>query len=65
MLMPQMRIIRLIKSLQWYFGQQFWKSETNSECCDKTKYCAMKLSQIRRRIDVCMKEIILRFEMNF
>jgi hypothetical protein len=25
---------------------------------------AMKLSQIRRRIELCMREIILRFEMN-
>jgi hypothetical protein len=30
----------------------------------KTKYYAMKLSQIRRRIELCMREIILRFEMN-
>jgi hypothetical protein len=30
---------------------------------EKTKYCAMKLSQIRRRIELCMREIILRFEM--
>jgi hypothetical protein len=30
----------------------------------KTKYCAMKLRQIRRRIELCMREIILRFEMN-
>jgi hypothetical protein len=28
------------------------------------KYCAMKLSQIRGRIELCMREIILRFEMN-
>jgi hypothetical protein len=28
------------------------------------KYCAMKLSQIRRRIELRMREIILRFEMN-
>jgi hypothetical protein len=30
------------------------------------KYCVMKLSQIRRRIKlhVCMREVILRFEMN-
>jgi hypothetical protein len=25
----------------------------------------MKLSQIRRRIELCLEEIILRFEMNF
>jgi hypothetical protein len=41
--------------------------KTNCENCkraEKTKYCAMKLSQIRRRIELCMREIILRFEMN-
>ena len=27
----------------------------------KTKYCATKLNQIRRRIELCMREIILRF----
>jgi hypothetical protein len=30
----------------------------------KTKYYTMKLSQIRRRIELCMREIVLRFEMN-
>jgi hypothetical protein len=30
----------------------------------KTKESAMKLSQIRRRIELCLREIILRFEMN-
>jgi hypothetical protein len=30
----------------------------------KTKQSVMKLSQIRRRIELCMREIILRFEMN-
>jgi hypothetical protein len=30
----------------------------------QNKYCAMKLSQIRRRIELCMREMILRFEMN-
>jgi hypothetical protein len=30
----------------------------------KTKQSAMKLSQIRRRIELCLREIILRFEMN-
>jgi hypothetical protein len=30
----------------------------------KNKYCAWKLSQIRRRIELCMREIILLFEMN-
>jgi hypothetical protein len=30
----------------------------------KTKQSAMKLSQISRRIELCLREIILRFEMN-
>jgi hypothetical protein len=30
----------------------------------KTKQSAMKFSQIRRRIELCMREIILRFELN-
>jgi hypothetical protein len=30
----------------------------------KTKQSAMKLSEIRRRIKLCLREIILRFEMN-
>jgi hypothetical protein len=30
----------------------------------KTRKRAVKLSQIRRRIELCMKVIILRFEMN-
>jgi hypothetical protein len=30
----------------------------------KTEQSAMKLSQIRRRIELCLREIILRFEMN-
>jgi hypothetical protein len=29
------------------------------------KYCAMKLSQIRRRIELCMREIGHRFEMKW
>jgi hypothetical protein len=29
-----------------------------------TKQCAMKLSQIRRSIELCTREITLRFEMN-
>jgi hypothetical protein len=31
---------------------------------EEPKDYAMKLSQIRRRIELCMREIILRFEMN-
>jgi hypothetical protein len=30
----------------------------------ETKMRAMKLSQIRRRTELCMRELILRFEMN-
>jgi hypothetical protein len=30
----------------------------------KPKYCAIKLSQIRGRIKLCMREISLCFEMN-
>jgi hypothetical protein len=30
----------------------------------KTKYCAMRLSQMRRRTELCMRNIILCFEMN-
>jgi hypothetical protein len=31
---------------------------------EKIQYCAMKWSQIRRRIELCMREIVIRFEMN-
>jgi hypothetical protein len=46
---------RLIKSPQWYWDRKSWKFEnkivkTVKE--PKTKYCAMKLSQIRRRIEL-------------
>jgi hypothetical protein len=46
------------------FGNQWekmwnWKSRRM-----KTKLSAIKLSQIRRRIELCLREIILRFEMN-
>jgi hypothetical protein len=44
---------RLLKSHQWYLGRKSWKSEQNCENrirAEKTKYCVMKLSQIRRRI---------------
>jgi hypothetical protein len=30
----------------------------------KTEESAMKLNQIRRRIELCLREMILRFEMN-
>jgi hypothetical protein len=41
--------------------------KNNSENCiraEKTKHFAMKLIQIRRRIELCMRETIIRFEMN-
>jgi hypothetical protein len=43
---------------------QSWKSEkkigkTVKEPEKKPKYCAMKLSHICRRIELCMREIIL------
>jgi hypothetical protein len=39
---------------------QMWKMYKSRK---KThhKYCAMKLGQIHRRIELCMREIILRF----
>jgi hypothetical protein len=35
----------------------------NCERADKSKHSAMKLSQVRRGIELCMREIIPRFEM--
>jgi hypothetical protein len=57
---------RLIEHLQWFSGRE--KLEIRNKCenyktANKNK-SVMKLSQIRRRIGLCMKEIILRFEMN-
>jgi hypothetical protein len=42
------------------------KKKTNKQTNkkQKTKSCVMKLSQIPRRIELCMREIILRFAMN-
>jgi hypothetical protein len=40
------------------------KKSENCKRTKKPKYCAMKLNQIRRRIELCMWEMILRFEMN-
>jgi hypothetical protein len=36
----------------------------NCKRAEKSKYCAMKLSEIPRRIELYMREKILRFEMN-
>jgi hypothetical protein len=45
--------------------QKLWKLyEPKEKKKNQNKYCAMKLSQIRSRIELCMSEIILRFEMN-
>jgi hypothetical protein len=40
------------------------KWEKLKEPGEKPQQSAMKLSQIRRRMKLCMREIILRFEMN-
>jgi hypothetical protein len=54
------------KSRQWYTGRKSGKSKKceNDKKKKNNKYCAVKLSQIRQRIELCIKEIILRFEMN-
>jgi hypothetical protein len=39
--------------------------QTNKQTKNNPKYCAMKLNQIRRMIELCMREIILRFEIEF
>jgi hypothetical protein len=68
--MHQMHILTTFKSLQSSTQAEKvgnLKKKKKCENCiraEKTKYCAMKLSQIRRRIEPCMREIILRFEMN-
>jgi hypothetical protein len=59
---------RLMKSRQWYSGRKSWKSQKQTVKTvkepKKKQYCAMKLIQIRRRIELYLREIILRFEMN-
>jgi hypothetical protein len=62
-------VFRLIKSLQWCLGRKSWKFrrkkiENWTSRRMKTKQCAMKLSQVHRRIELCLREIILPFEMN-
>jgi hypothetical protein len=57
---------RLIKSLQWYSGLKSWKSENNWENCkraEKTQILCHEMNQICRRIELCIREIILPFEM--
>jgi hypothetical protein len=58
---------RLMKCLQWCSGRkkEIWKKNCeNFKRTENTKYDAMKLSQICQRIELCMREIIFRFEMN-
>jgi hypothetical protein len=54
---------RLLKSLQWYSGRKGWKSKKGKVWklykSRKNKYCSVKLSQIRRTIELCMRETIL------
>jgi hypothetical protein len=53
---------RLLKYLQWCSGRKGWKSDKKCENWKtrrmKTKQSAMKLSQICRRIELCLREII-------
>jgi Holliday junction resolvase RusA-like endonuclease len=53
-------------SLQWYSGKNVGNPKKKMKIvkAEKTKYCAMKLSQIRRRIELIMRDIILCFEVN-
>jgi hypothetical protein len=62
-LMHQMRISTTYTQAK-KVGNPGEKCENCIRAGKKTKYCAMKLSQIRRRIELCMREIILRFVMN-
>ena len=56
---------RLLRSLQWCSGRKSWTSEKKGKNLMsrrmKTKESAIKLSQIRRRIELCLREIILLF----
>jgi hypothetical protein len=47
------------KKLEIRKKSENWKSRRM-----KTKQSAIKLSQISQRIELCLREIILRFEMN-
>jgi hypothetical protein len=65
-LMHQMRIPTNFKVSSVIFRPKKLEIRINCENCkraEKTKG-AINLSQIRRRIELCMREIILRFEMN-
>jgi hypothetical protein len=58
----------LLKSLQWCLGRKSSKSGKKCEnwksCRMKTKQSAMNLSQIRQRIELCLRNLILRFEIS-
>jgi hypothetical protein len=43
---------------------EIFKKCENCIKAERNKYCAMKLNQICRRIELCMREMILRFGMN-
>jgi hypothetical protein len=50
---------------QWYSGLRIWKSEMlDYKELKKPKRSAMKLSEILRRIELCMREMIPRFQIN-
>jgi hypothetical protein len=58
---------RLFQCLHWCLGQkqmEIRQHVTNANEPIKTKQSAMNLNQIRRKIELCLREIILRFEMN-
>jgi hypothetical protein len=58
----------IFRSFQWCSSRKSWKSIKISESWKsrwiKTKQSAMQLSQIRRTLKLCNREIIFRFEMN-
>jgi hypothetical protein len=64
-LMHQMRISTnkvssvMLRPKEFDIGKKEWKN-----CESRKNPSAMKLSQIRRRIELSMREIILCFEMN-
>jgi hypothetical protein len=54
-------IIWTLACISLFSGTQ---AENDYIRAEETKYCAMKLSQIRRKIELYMREMILRLEMN-
>jgi hypothetical protein len=55
---------RLLKSLQWYSGRKGWKSGKKKLWKVYKSQKIKWLSQICRRIELCMRKIILCFQMN-